>query len=254
MAVSNINNSIGFPRLTNKSSGMFMTPVSVNTAVPSTVLPPKSPVVQPVAKKQESNSNYFIGFAALAASVIAGIYIYKGRNTEATTELAKREVARITHPHIKDNFFDALGINKEELSFDEIKEYNLYKLLKKTDADGNPIKKYHGIKRVEAIDLSTQVHRTSFVDNENNLLAEAFRNENGEVMGYKIYDKEGRILRHYDASSGIVHKNVYNKDGVLVVTVDYDKKGWSYERRYDKTGKNLVEEIEFGENPLESDL
>lgn len=253
MTAGNFNNSIGFPRLTNKPSGMFMTQIPVqNNAVSSNISTVQPAVSRNVSKKEEDNSNYFLGLAALAASVIAGIYIYKGRKPDAA--LAKREALKINHPHIKDNFFEGLGINKDELSIDEIKEYDLYKYLKKTDKDGNPIKKYHGVKRVESIDLSTQIHRTSFVDNENKLLAEAFRNENGEVTRYAVYDKEGRMLRDYDASTGLVHKNVYNKDGVLVRKVDYDKNGWSYERRYDKTGTKLVEEIEFGVNPSESDI
>jgi len=237
---------------------MFMTPLNqpakdTSAQVISSSAQANSTVNQPSLDKQQSKtdknsrSNYLLGLTAVAASVIAGIYIYKGRNPEAAAEIVE-ELPKINHPHCKDNFLKALGVYTIEPKHGMRKEYSIVKELKKKDADGNPIIKRHGIKRIEDYSELVNVHRTSFETDDGLRFAEAIRSSTGDVVRYTVRDKEGRVLRWYDFFEGITYKNVYNKKGALVREVQFDQKGWSLERRYDSNGK-LEEEIQFGVNP-----
>ncbi len=258
MAKDAFNNKIDFPRLTNNTSGMFTTlnqPAKNTSAqLSSPSAQPKAPAnLPPLSKPQaksdkNSRSNYLLGLTAIAASVIAGIYIYKGRKPEAVTD-AVEELPKINEPHLKDNFLKALGVYTVEPQHGMRKEYSFVKELKKKDADGNPIIKRHGIKRVEDFSELVNIHRTSFETDDGFRIAEAFRNGKGEVVRYTVRDREGRVLRWYDSIDGITYKNVYNKNGALVREVQFDQKGWTLERRYDSKGIKLEEEIQFGVNP-----
>ncbi len=256
MAINNFNNNMGFPHLTKNQFGPFMTQIPVQNNSAST---PVQPEVSPkVSKKEKENMNYLLGGAAIVASAIAGIYLSRGgKKTSEVVDVVKEESKKISiqQPHIKDKFFDMFGVNNEERSVDQYKEYKLYKILNKVDESGNPIKKYHGIKRVEYIEPNAYLAKTSFVDDDGNCLADVCRNsKNGEIIWYRVFNKEGKILREYDTVDSIVHKNVYDKDGNLVIKVDYDKNGWSLEQRFDANHKAIGEKIEFGVNPNSIDL
>lgn len=257
MTFSNFNNSIGFPRLANNSSSMLMTnfskPVNANQQVAqdnkeieqlklqATILPPPP----------KDNTNYWLGALALAASAIAGIYIYKGRNVEYVADVAQEAVTKINHPHIKDNFLTALGKYTEDLEYGIRNEYDLSKVLNKKDASGNPIVIRHGIKRVEHNLNPVGLHTTTFETDDGKVLAEAMRNCEGEVVKYEVFDREGRLLRAYDNESGITRKFVYGKNGNLAREVQYDGKGWSSEIRYDSKGVLQGDKVEFGVDPNE---
>jgi len=248
LAGVNFNNSIAFPRLTNDKSGMF--------------LMQKNPVKEPVKEKiseqnlaiathpvKKDNTNYWLGTLAVAASAIAGIYIYKGRNIENAVQSVEKQVQKINHPHIKDNFLNALGTNTEEVAAGYRHEYSLSKVINLKD--GSTIEKKHGIKRVEDNASNGSVRRTLFETDDGVKLAEAFRNSMGDVIKYTVWDKEGRVIRSYDFNDDITRKFIYDKKGSLVSEVQFNREGWSLERRYEDNSPFHSEEIEFGINPQE---
>ena len=272
MTVGSFNNSIGFPRLTNNSSGMFMMPakpvtpqapkIDINLLKPTQPSQPVQQVVSApapvptensshVSNTSKDNSNYWIGALAVAAAVVAGIYLNKGKKAEETVEDVKNVLPKVNKPHIKDNFLKALGVNDEEVSVGVRKEYDLVKTVMKAGDDGvkRPVVVRHGIKRVESISGPSNMRKTTFEKDNGVVLAEVFRDMEGNVCRYKVQDDEGRILREYDAEDGITKKFVYNKKGTLVSEVKYDCEGYSVEKRYNPETKLLDEEISFGENP-----
>lgn len=250
MAINNFNN-MGFPRLTKNQSGLYMTQIPVQNKEVS--VPVQAEVNPKISKKEKENMNYLLGGAAVIASAIAGIYLSRGgKKTSEVVDVIKEESKNISkpQPHIKDKFFDMFGVNNEERFVDPHKEYKLYKILNKTDENGNPIKKYLGIKRVEYIEPNAYLAKTSFVDDDGNCLADICRNpKSGEIIWYRVFNKEGKILREFDTIDSIVHKNVYDKNGNLAVKVDYDKNGWSLEQRFDENQQAIGEKVEFGVNP-----
>lgn len=236
----------------------LLKPDSAPVAVQPMVQAPATPLVENMSQVQPSkdNTNYWLGALAVAASVVAGIYISKGKKAEeVVNEVPQQVQKKVDYPHIKDNLLKALGVNNVELEIGEIHEYDLMKKVTRTRADGTKVDdiKRHGIKRIEDHDGQAALRRTYFVNDDNVILLSAHRDLEGNVVDYVLKDVKGHILKEYDAAKGIHKKFVYNKDDVLVREVKYDCNGHSIEKRYNPVARDVDEEdkVMFGDNAEE---
>ena len=210
---------------------------------------PEAKVAQEYADTKKDNTNYWLGALALAASAVAGLYISKGRNSEVVQDVVPKSKEIVHRPHLKDNFLTALGVNTDEVPLGVRNEYELIKNV--TLKNGITITKSHGVKRVEDYSPIASIRRTLFETDEGKKLAEAFRNGDGEVVKYTVWDRDGRVLRTYDFEDGITHKFVYDKNGNQVSEVHYDREGWSKEILVENDDYLNKKEFEFGVNPDE---
>lgn len=256
MTVNNFNNSIGFPRLTNNTPGMFMTIPQPQSSVVDEVKQDVKPVVQPQAPsksdKMNDNTKYLIGAAAVAASAIAGIYIYKGRNTAKVVENVSEEVqhkSNIFAEHIKDNFLESLKGKCPELGLENKKEHTFEKLVR-VDKNGKSILKVggekqfvnRGLKRVDEIVAPAGVKQTTYVTDDGKELAKINWDDEGNVFDYVVKDRNGKLIRDFNVTNPeVTTKHIYNKENVKVSEVQYNGKGWSYEQKFDESGKFLNE-------------
>lgn len=251
MAINNFNNSIGFPRLTNNSSGMFMTPpVSEEVKIKPVEIPEKQiPQMQNTGSEKSGSAEsqkYFIGAAAIAASAIAGIYLYKSRSSAAKQlEQKVDEYANAipkTVPHLKDNFLAAIGdapdldfVNKQVKSL--LKRVRVDKNGKSILKKDKPVFAKRGISIVdECLQPSALVQRT-FVTDDGKELARIDFDGDGKVWQYFVKDLKGNVIRDYNFSEpGLTTKKIFNKNNKQVLDIQYNDKGWTYEVRYNEDG------------------
>lgn len=256
MAVNNFNNSIGFPRLTNNTSGMFMTLTQTQNSANVEVKPEVKPEIQPQvpskSDKMSDNTKYLIGATAVAASAIAGIYIYKGRNAAKAVENVSEEVqhkGNIFAEHIKDNFLESLKGKCPELGFENKNEHTFQKLVR-VDENGKSIlktgaeKQYvnRGLKRVDEIVAPAGVKQTTFVTDDGIELAKINWDDDGNVFDYIVKDRNGNVIRDFNVTNpDVTTKFVYNKENIKIAEVQYNGKGWSHEQKFDESGNFLSE-------------
>lgn len=259
MTVNNFNNSIGFPRLTNNTPGMFMTIPQPQSSAVVEVKQDVKPVVQPQAPskfdKMSDNTKYLIGAAAVAASAIAGIYIYKGRNAAKTVDNVSEEVqykGNIFAEHIKDKFLESLKGKCPELGLENKKEHTFEKLVR-VDEKGKSIlkaggeKQYvnRGLKKVDQILAHAGIKQTTYVTDDGKELVKINWDEEGNVFDYVVKDRNGNVIREFNVTSpDVTIKYIYNRENVKVCEVQYNRKGWSYEQKFDESG-NFSSEKEF---------
>lgn len=259
MAVNNFNNSIGFPRLTNNTSGMFMTlPLtqsSVNVEVKQEVKPEIAVSTPFKQGKKSDNTNYYLGAAALAASVIAGILIYRGKKSTETAETVIEEVQQkvnIFAEHIKDNFLESLKGKCPELGLENKKEHTFQKLVR-VDKNGKSIlkaggeKQYvsRGLKKVDEIIAPAGLKQTTYVTDDGKELAKINWDDDGNVFDYIVKDRNGNVIRDFNVTNpDVTTKFVYNKENIKIAEVQYNGKGWSHEQKFDESG-NFLSEKEF---------
>jgi len=182
VAINSTNNSIGFPGLTNNRPGMLMTVPSAaeNTKVPEVKV--ENPVQKPSKEKMSENTKYFIGAAAIAASAIAGIYIYKGRkppkeeNVEQTVQFIDRK-----EPVRSGIDFFKKYLEKLSPSFDfETKSQH-------------PVGK-HGAYRIDEILRPSAVKHSEFFRKDGSLFASVDWDDDGKVISYTLLNKNGNVI------------------------------------------------------------
>lgn len=253
MATNSVHSSIGFSYLTNNLSGMLNTSsnhVSVNRGVPVSPPPVKGPELPPPPDNgKDVAAKYFIGALAVAASAIAGIYIYKSRLKEAPiVDYSAGETNPITHysfrlvEHTKDKFLEVF--NKcPDLGLDN-KIETTYQRRIRVDKDGKSILRNsapefvdRGLKRVDKILRPGSTAQTTFVQDGGTVRALIDWDDEGNLFRYWIKDNKGKIVRDYNfTEENVSSKYYYSKGGIKIKEVHYNDKGWTYERNYDKDG------------------
>lgn len=180
MVINSTNNSTGFPSLTTNRLGMLMTPVPENTKMPEVKV--ENPVQKTSKEKMSDNSKYFIGAAAIAVSVIAGMYIYKGRKPpqEEIVEQTVQFVDREKSVRSGIDFFKKY-LEKLSPSFDfETKSQH-------------PVGK-HGAYRIDEILRPSAVKHSEFFRKDGSLFASVDWDDDGKVISYTLLNKNGNVI------------------------------------------------------------
>ncbi len=184
MAIENFNNSIGFPMVTNKTSGMLITHLSVQKPQDKPQIKPEIPVQKPSQKGMCDNSKYFLGAAALAASVIAGIYVYKGRKPEQALDAVKNNVIFYTKKEPKtgtDNKYFIKYLENLKPDFDLENKYQ------------HPVGKF-GAYRVDEVLRPSAINHSEFFRKDGSLFASVDWDDDGKVISYTLMNKAGDII------------------------------------------------------------
>ena len=250
MANNGIQGIIGFPRLTNNQTGMFMpikTPVQVRRGVPESPPAIKEPELPP-PPKNENNYKYWIGAACLAASAVAGIIMYNGRLREMPIKVIEEEEEPIMHysfklvKHTKDKVFELF--NKcPDLGL-ENKIDTTYQQRVRVDENGKSILKNaeevfvnRGLKRYDTLSRPAGTAQTTFVQDDGKVRALIDWDDEGNIYRYWIKNENGQVIRDFNFTTpNVSSKYYYTKGGIMIKEVHYDSKGWTFERNYDRNG------------------
>lgn len=251
MAINSVHNRIAFPRLTNNQTGMLMSKMPVpaekkeENKLPVIVEPELPP---PPHRGMKESTKYYLGAAALAASTIAGIYLYRTRLKETPVEDFGDAVEPIKYyafrlvEHTKDK---VLEIFKKcpDLGFEDRVE-TVYQQRVRVDKNGKSILKKadkvfkeRGLKRIDMISRPGGTAQTRFVKDDGTVRAQIDWDDDGNLFRYFIKDDRGNIIRDYNYSEAwLSTKTYYNKENVKMKEVFYNGKGWTYERNFDDNG------------------
>ena len=182
MSGNNINNSIGFPGLTNNRSSMLMTtlqPASEKLEKPASV---ENKAQKPSKQALSDKSKYFIGAAALAASSIAGIYIFKSKKPpqEDVVEETVRFIEKIEPVRSGIDFFKKY-LEKLSPVFDmETKSQH-------------PVGK-HGAYRIDEILRPSAIKHSEFFRKDGSVFASVDWDDEGKIISYTLTNKPGDII------------------------------------------------------------
>ena len=261
MAINSVHNRIVFPRLANNQTGMLMSKMPAQAekkeenklpVISEPELPP------PPHRGMKENTKYYLGAAALAASTIAGIYLYRTRLKETPVEEFEDAVEPINYyafklvEHAKDKVLEIFKKSPDFRVEDRIE--TVYQQRVRVDKNGKSILKKadkvfknRGLKRIDMISRPGGAVQTRFVKDDGSVRAQIDWDDDGNLFRYFIKDDRGNIVRDYNYSEeGLSTKTYYNKDNVKMKEVFYNGKGWTYERNFDEGGypelKNTAEE------------
>ncbi len=241
---------IGFPRLTNNQTGMFMpmnNPIQVRRGVPESPPAIKEPELPP-PPKNENNYKYWIGAACLAASAIAGIVMYNGRLRENPIQKITEEEELITHysfklvEHTRDKVLELF--NKcPDLGLENKVETTYQKRVRVDDKGKSILKKAEeqfvnrGLKRYDTLSRPSGMPQTTFVQDDGKVRALIDWDGEGNLYRYWIKNENGQILRDYNFTNpNVSSKYYYTKGGIMIKEVHYNNAGWTFERNYDRNG------------------
>ncbi len=253
MAINSVHNRIAFPRLTNNQTGMLMKmtpPEKKEETKPPVIVEPDLPPPPPQRERRD-NAKYYIGAAAIAASTIAGIYLYRTRLKETPIEDFENAAEPINYyafklvEHAKDKVLEIF--NKcPDLGFSNRVE-TVYQQRVRVDKNGKSILKKadkvykdRGLKRIDRISRPGGAVQSKFVRADGSVRAQIDWDDDGNLFKYFIKDDRGNIVRDYNyTNEGLSTKTYYNKENIKMKEVCYNGKGWTYERNYDDNGSFL---------------
>lgn len=234
MAVNALNNKIGFPGFSPTQASPAVpipTPVQADKTVKE---PPKSVEDKPSENKPQTGmsdkTKYMLGAGAIAASVIAGICIYRnGKSAEKAVENAS---------NVLEN-----GKAKIQKAFEDTFLKKLEKEIPEFDIENNLVTTFEkGAKRIDKVEQIAGINQTLFQRKDGSEFAKVNWTDDGKVFSYVMKDKSGRVIRDYNFSKpNYVTKTRYNKENELISKFQSNLDGWEQLQTFDKG--NMVSEV-----------